>query len=608
MATRVAAIGFFATACLASLGAAQAADEKPVGKPNVILVVIDDLGWADLGCYGSTFHKTPNLDRMAADGARFTQFYAACPVCSPTRASIMTGKWPARLHLTDWLPGRGDRPDQKLARPAFQQALPLDEVTLAEVFHDAGYATAHIGKWHLGGAGFEPTKQGFDLNIAGDQAGSPASYFAPYRRQGRVMPGLEEAPEGEYLTDRLTDETLRFIERNRERPFFVYLPHFTVHIPLQAKPEWIAKHPAATPFRGAQNSPVYAAMIDSLDESIGRMFARLAEWKLDERTIVLFTSDNGGLATLEGPHTPATSNAPLREGKGFLYEGGVRVPMLAKWPGKIRPGTVNDTPAASIDLFPTLVELCGLKSEARPDGVSLAPLLTGAGPVAREALYWHYPHYANQGGKPGGAIRSEQYKLIEYYENGRRELFDVSKDPRETQNLADKSPEVVERLAKKLDDWRRDVGAQMPTPNPNYVPNPQADDGSITLAASSAEVHGTMLRYEPMPHKNTLGFWVRPEDWASWEFTLKKPGKFQVTLLQGCGNGSGGSDVEVSVAGQKLRFQVEQTGGFQAFVPRMIGEVTLSEPGRHALEIRPQSKPGPAVMDVRQVRLTPVAK
>lgn len=600
------------------------AAETPRERPNVILIVLDDFGWADLGCYGSKYHKTPHVDRLAADGMRFTDAYAACPVCSPTRAALMTGKYPARLHLTDWLPGRGDMPSQKLLRPAIRQQLPLQEVTVADVLHGAGYATASIGKWHLGGAGFEPTKQGFDINIAGDAAGTPLSYFAPYARNDRTMPGLESAPEGEYLTDRLTAEAEHFIEQQRGKPFFLYLPHFTVHIPLKAKPELIAKYQARDaasarrdPSRpagdlgatgGQQNNPVYAAMIESMDDGVGRIMKKLTELGIADRTAILFTSDNGGLATLEGPHTPPTSNAPLREGKGYLYEGGIRVPLIVKWPGAAKPASVSSTPVSSIDILPTILEICEVKHSAAIDGVSLAPLLRQTGDINREALYWHYPHYANQGGKPGGAIRVGDFKLIEFYEQGRRELFNLREDVREANNVSEKFPDRVTELAARLDTWRLTVNAQTMSPNPGFVPNPQATDGTIVLPARTADVHGIMLRYEPLPHKNTLGFWTRADDWASWDFQVTKPGTFQLQALQGCGTGSGGSEVEFRIADQALRLTVQETGGFQNFVPRDLGTIGLGQPGRYTLTVKVLKKPSRAVMDLREVRLKPVEK
>lgn len=583
--------------------------------PNVVLIVADDLGAMDLGCYGSKFHRTPHLDKLAADGMRFTQSYSACPVCSPSRAAIMTGQYPPRFQLTDWLPGRGDRPDQRLKRPTLRNHLPLEATTIAESLKPAGYVCASIGKWHLGGEGFEPTKQGFEVNIAGDAAGSPQSYFAPFSKpNGKVMPGLNDAAAGEYLPDRLTTEAVKFIDANRERPFFLYLPHFTPHTPLKAKDDVVKKYPAAGTFRGQQNNPIYAAMLESLDDSVGRIIAKLDELKLSDRTIVLFTSDNGGLATTEGPNTPATSNAPLREGKGWLYEGGIRTPLLVKWPGSIKTNSTSDVPVCGIDLLPTIRDICVLEQteSLKIDGVSLLPLLKQSGTIERDSLFWHYPHYANQGGKPGAVVRSGEWKLVEFYEEGRRELFHVAKDASESRNLAEQEPARVREMSEKLAAWRKEVGALMPEPNPDYIPNPQANNGEIIIPARTADVRGTMLRYEPMPHKNTIGFWVRVEDWARFEFTVTKPGRFELEGLIGCGNGSGGSEVRFEVAPsgqdsepQTLSYVVKETGGFQNFVPTMLGDVTIDKPGRYELRIKAIKKPNVAVMDLRQARLLP---
>lgn len=572
-------------------------------KPNVVLIVIDDLGRNDLGCYGSTYHRTPNIDALARDGLRFDHAYAACPVCSPTRASILTGKYPARLNLTDWLPGRPDRPDQKLKRPSIRQELPLEETTLAEALKAAGYATGHVGKWHLGGKGFGPEQQGFDVNVAGDHTGTPLSYFAPFRdKTGRFMPGLETAPDGEYLTDRLTAEAERFIETNRERPFFLELAQYAVHIPLKAKPEMAATYPAGGK-PGTQNNPIYAAMVESVDQSVGRLRKKLADLNLTDRTLLVFTSDNGGLCTAEGPNTPSTINAPLREGKGYLYEGGIRVPLIVSWPRVVTPGQHSDVPVCSIDLFPTVSVSCSAGAAAGVDGVSLVPLFSGDGGLNRDALFWHYPHYSNQGGRPSGAVRAGDFKLIESYETGWLELYDVRTDVGESRNLSAEKPDLAKELAAKLQVWRTAVGAKMPEPNPAYVPNPQATDGTIALAAKAAEVHGLQLRYEPLPHKNTLGFWTRGEDFATWEFTVTKPGRFAVEVLQGCGKGQGGSEVEVSVGEQRLRFTVEDTGHFQNFKARDIGAMTLENPGRYTLTVKPVRKAADAVMDLRAVTL-----
>lgn len=572
---------------------------------NVILILADDLGWADLGCYGSTYHRTPALDQLAASGIRFTEGYASCPVCSPTRAALMTGKVPARLGITDWLPGRGDRPDQQLARPLLVQQLPLEETTLAELFRRAGYATAHIGKWHLGGKGFDPTAQGFDQNIAGDHTGTPRSYFAPYRNKQGWMPGLEKASEGEYLTDRLTREAERFLDENKDRPFFLYLAHYAVHTPMRAKAELLKKYPGKLAL-GKQSNPIYAAMLESLDDSVRDVMARLRKLKLDERTLVVFTSDNGGLATREGLNTPATINSPLREGKGWLYEGGLRVPWIIRWLGVVQPGRVSSVPIITHDLLPTLVEACGLSHTGTVDGISLVSHLQGKDVPKRDTFYWHYPHYANQGGRPGGVVREGNWKLIEFYEDNRRELFDLRVDVRESRNRAADEPALVKRLAEKLEAWRKQVGAKMPRPNPDYRPNPQDERGVVTLHARSARVQGMQLRYEPLPHKETLGYWTEVNDQASWEFSLTRSGTFSIEILQGCGKGQGGSEVEIETGGSRVRFKVAETGGFQQFEPRTVGTVRLARPGRYTLIVRPRSKAHAAIMDLRQVVLRPV--
>jgi arylsulfatase A len=575
-----------------------------LAKPNVVLIVIDDLGQTDLGCYGSTYHRTPHLDAFAKSGVMLKDAYSACPVCSPTRAALLTGKHPARLNITDWLPGRPDRPDQRMNRPKIRTELPLEEVTLAEELKKAGYATAHIGKWHLGGKGFGPTDQGFDVNIAGDDTGTPMSYFAPFQNKmgTRKMPGLEDAKEGEYLTDRLTTEAEKFITANKDKPFFLYLAHYAVHTPLNAKKELMEKYKQGP--LGKQSNPTYAAMVESMDESVGRVLKALDDLKLADNTVVIFTSDNGGLATMEGAINgiPATINSPYREGKGFLYEGGVRVPFILRGPG-IKGG---DIPMSSLDVMPTVLGLCGIKSEVKFDGRNLTAALGGADVLVKPEFYWHYPHYANQGSRPGGAVRHENWKYIEYYDSDRRELYDLGKDGYEGKNLAADKPEVVKELAKKLDDWRKGVNAQMPTPNPNYKPNPQAADGTITLKGQFGDAHGVQLRFEPLPHKNTFGYWTVKDDFITWEFEVTKPGTFAVELTQGCGKGQGGSEVELSVGESKTAHTVKDTGGWQAFEKLAAGKLTVEKAGRHTLTVKAKTKPGAAVMDLRQVLLTPI--
>jgi len=452
-------------ALLAAFAANPARAAARPGSPNVIFILIDDMGWRDLGCYGNTFHETPHIDQLAAGGMKFTSAYAACPVCSPTRASILTGRYPPRYNVTDWLPGRKDLPTQRLLRPVINLQLPLEETTIAEALTPAGYTCASIGKWHLGGPDFLPDKQGFAVNIGGTQTGSPPGGFFKFK-----TPTLQARDETEYLTDRLTDEALGFIEKHRDRPFFLYLPHYTVHIPLQAKKEMVARFAGkARPGQPHQN-PVYAAMIASLDDGVGRIVRKLDELNIAERTLVVFFSDNGGLSVKEGPFTPATTNAPLRAGKGHVYEGGIRVPCIVRWPGVIKPGSVSDVPITSVDFLPTLLELAGRKPAdgLTLDGVSLTPLLTGAGNLPARELYWHYPHYSNQGGKPAGAVRAGDWKLIEFYEDGKRELYNLREDLGEQTDLAARQDERVKELHARLLAWRKAVNARMPTPNPDF--------------------------------------------------------------------------------------------------------------------------------------------
>lgn len=440
--------------------------EQTSRPPNVVLFLIDDLGWTDLGCYGSSFYETPHIDRLAASGLRLTSGYAACTVCSPTRAAILTGKYPARLHLTDWIAGH-QRPYAKLRVPPWRQYLPHEETTVAEMLADRGYVTCHVGKWHLGDEAYWPTTQGFQYNIGGNHRGQPPSYFFPYERPGIPLPGLSRGMPGEYLTDRLTDEALAFIDKHRDRPFFLYFPHYAVHTPLEAKADKIAKYQAKARADQPQHNATYAAMIESVDESVGRVMARLEALQLRDQTIVIFTSDNGGLELNQ-----VTDNAPLRDGKGSAYEGGVRVPWIIAYPPLVAPGSVSDTPVMSIDVLPTLWELCSPRPGTPPpcDGISLAQLLRKPDHSFDRPLFWHYPHYHPGGATPYGAVRQGDWRLIEFYEDGRLELYNLREDLGESRDLAATHPEKRDELHRLLQEWRTAAGAQMPTPNPDYDP------------------------------------------------------------------------------------------------------------------------------------------
>ena len=456
-----------AVACLLVVFATDALAET--SPPNFIFILIDDMGQTDLGCYGSKFYETPNIDRLAASGMQFRHGYSACTVCSPTRAAVLTGKYPARLHITDWIAGH-EMPKAKLKIPAWTKHLPQEETTIAELLKTRGYATGHFGKWHLGPESHSPTSQGFDANIGGNHRGQPPSYFFPYGRGDIVLPGLEQGKEGEYLTDRLTDEALTWIEKNQKQPFFVYWPHYTVHTPLQAKPAVIEKYRLKMKEDSPQKNPTYAAMIEGLDESVGRLMAKLEELKLRENTVLVFTSDNGGL-TLNN----VTHNIGLRAGKGSAYEGGVRVPLIVSWPGKIKPNSKTDEPAISVDFLPTFASLAGLKELPKDgDGVDLSPVLLREEKLGRDAIYWHYPHYHPGGATPYSAIRTGNWRLVEFFETGAKELYNLADDPLEKNDLAGSNPDVATKMAQQLADWRKTVGAQLPTANPNYEANPAA--------------------------------------------------------------------------------------------------------------------------------------
>jgi arylsulfatase A-like enzyme len=440
------------------------------------------MGWKDLGCYGSTFYETPNIDRLASEGMRFTDAYAACPVCSPTRASIVAGRYPARLGITQWIGGPNEP-------TPYRHYLPLEEVTIAEALKEAGYATGFVGKWHLAPPGqdnvadFYPDRQGFDVNIGGDWSGSPPTYFWPYEKNNRALKTMPPGgQEEEYLTDRLTDESLEFLDANKDRPFLLYLSHYAVHTPIEAKPALTEKYQAKAAkqldakepkfvtvygryrTRQVQDNPVYAGMVQSVDECVGRVLKKLEELGVADNTAIIFMSDNGGLSTVprEGP----TCVLPLRAGKGWLYEGGIREPMIIKWPGVVRPGSVCSEPATSTDFYPTMLQMAGLplKPNQHVDGVSLVPLLKGKGKLKRQAIYWHYPHYHGSGSKPSSAVRAGDYKLIEWYEDNSVELYNLKDDIGEQHDLAARMPQKAAELRKLLHRWLKRVKADVPTP------------------------------------------------------------------------------------------------------------------------------------------------
>jgi len=437
------------------------AHAAPEGKrPNFVFILIDDLGWMDLNCQGNRRLETPNLNRLAKQGMRFTDAYAAAPVCSPTRAAILTGKSPARLHLTTHIP---DRPgfaleDAPLVSAETRDHLPLEEVTIAERLKAAGYATAFLGKWHLCGGGrgkpeFYPQRQGFDLNVAGCGFGGPPTYFDPYR-----IPTLKDRRGGEYLPDRLADEAVAFMRASRQRPFMLFLWHYTVHWPMEAPKPLLEKY--AGQKGPGFNDARYPAMIEGMDAAVGRVLAAIDALDLSGRTLVIFTSDNGGFMGV-------ADNRPLRLGKGYLYEGGIRVPLIVRWPGVVRPGSVCRAPVVSMDFHPTLLQAAGLKPgpDEAPDGESLMPLLTGSGRLRREAVYFHYPNYAWHGdNRLGSAVRRGDFKLIENFDDGSVELYNLAEDVGEKRDLAAQMPKKAAQLKGELKAWRKASGALMPKP------------------------------------------------------------------------------------------------------------------------------------------------
>ena len=462
---------------VALAGTAAAAAAAPPPPPNIVFILIDDYGWTDTSFNGSKFYETPNIDRLAQSGMVFTNGYSASPVCSPTRAALMTGKYPARLHLTSHLQGASNRRYYtKVLQPDTRLALPLEEVTIAELLRRRGYRTACIGKWHLGKTGFLPADQGFDVSIGGDEAGSTNDFFFPAWK--KKIP-LDDAQPGDYLTDRLTDLAVGFIRDKASRPFFLYLPHFAVHTPIQGKPEKVRKYDAKARAEDAQNYGEYAAMVESMDESVGRVMAALEQAGVAGNTMVVFTADNGGVTSLEWKKRPVTSNLPLRLGKGHLYEGGIRVPTIVRLPGVTKAGSRCDTPVVTYDYAPTMAQVAGVEPRATAgmDGRSILPLLQGRRAKREREHFWHYPHYSPQLGRPSAAIRRGDDKLILFFEDQRVELYDLAKDIGEKQDLAVAQPAKAAALRKRLEEWLRETGAQIPQVTAQYDPTREREVG-----------------------------------------------------------------------------------------------------------------------------------
>lgn len=464
--------------CCVCLGA------KRSSRPNVVFFLVDDLGWRDVGFNGCTFYETPNIDGLAESGAVFRNAYAACPVCSPTRASIITGRHPVRVGITDWLKGMNEENirDRRLSTPEDRNELALEEITFVEHLKHHGYQTFFVGKWHLGGPGFSPEEQGFDINIGGIAKGSPpGGYYAPFEN-----PKLPDLPNDFYLTDRLTDESVRLLrERDTRKPFVLFLSYYNVHTPIQANRELVARFKVkATSFNGRtpyekehtavtrvrQDNPAFASMVAAMDNSVGRVLSEIDELRLTDDTVIIFFSDNGGLSTHVngGP----TSNLPLRAGKGWLYEGGIRVPMIVRAPGVTQARSVFNSPVISMDFFPTVLELVGLplQPDLHCDGTSIVPMMRGESTGRRE-LYWHYPHYHGSQWMPGASIRDGDWKLIEHYHWQKVELFNLADDPGEEHDLSKVHPDRKSELLNKLHAWQKTLGARMPFPNQEKQPS-----------------------------------------------------------------------------------------------------------------------------------------
>ena len=453
-------------------------------EPNVVVFLVDDLGYMDIGANNpDCFYDTPNIDRLADSGMRFSDGYAANPVCSPTRYSLMTGKYPTRVRATNFFSGKRGG---KFNPAPLNDEMPAEEITIAEALKSKGYATFFAGKWHLGhNEALYPQSQGFDVNIGGWTRGGPYTgkkYFAPFEN-----PQMEvESPEGEHLPARLARDTAAFIDTNRDEPFLAYLSFYSVHTPLMGRPDLVEKYKArsaeiqgeefadeeqvfgdkARRVRILQKHAVYAAMVEAMDEAVGVVLDQLDASGVADNTIVVFTSDNGGLSTSEGS---PTSNLPLRGGKGWVYEGGIREPWIIRYPGVTEAGSVSEEMICSIDLYPTIAAAAGIETDHLIDGIDLAPALKG-GKLDRKSLYWHYPHYSNQGGIPGGAIREGNYKLFERYEDGQVHLYDLMNDIGEQDDLAAEKPELVQEMRDRLHQWYREVDAQFLQEKDGNVP------------------------------------------------------------------------------------------------------------------------------------------
>ncbi len=594
-------------------------------QPNFVLILADDLGINDLHCYGRDEHRTPHLDALAERGIRYTSAYCGLSICSASRAALMTGKSSARLHLTTFLPGRADNPAQKVLNARIQSALPAEERTIAEELQKVGYRTGLFGKWHLGGGKSSAANQGFEVT------------FEP-KSQGALND--EEGAKNEFA---IAKRAAEFIRTESDKPYFCYIPHHSPHIRLEATDEAIQNHSEAF-------NPLYAANIESLDKAVGIVLEAIASQPSSRETYILFTSDNGGLHVPEGHQEPVTHNAPFRAGKGYLYEGGLRVPLIvASSKQSVAPNRTEVHPVSLMDIMPTFLSLAGVdvaKTQGPLDGVNLSENWIQQKPLQDRAFGWNFPHYTNQGSRPAAAMRIGSWKLVLQYEDNSVELYNLESDIAESNDLAKVQPEAADALRIGLEKWLDSVGAQRCQPNPEFDANLHAEiykaydssllkgdrgavqlgeewkpwrekmgqagrnrkpvlrtpQGDIELMARDATTHGSKLRYEPEPNKNVLGYWTDPNDWAHWNTEVERGGRYEVEVQIGCGLGQGGSKVAIHGNGQSLEFEVPDTGHFQNMIYKTIGELELPQ-GEVQIEVRPILKRKDAVMDIRKIVL-----
>ena len=631
MKTIFAIVAFCLTVVISRVEGTESDATRPDNdtRPNIVLILADDLGINDLHCYGRTDHRTPHLDALARQGLRYTSAYCGLSICSASRASLLTGKSSARLHLTSFLPGRADNPSQRVLNARIHSALPPEERTIAEELQRVGYRTGMFGKWHLGGKESSPKEQGFEV-------------VAELPGKGELDD--ETGNKNEFL---ITRRAAEFIATKSDQPYFCYIPHHSPHIKLEATEE--AKQRNTDAF-----NPLYAASIESLDRSVGKLLEAINTQPSERETIILFTSDNGGLHVRELHEEPMTHNTPFRAGKGYLYEGGLRIPLIiASTKQSVAPNRVSNAPVSLIDLMPTFLQMAGVnvgQTLGPLDGIDLGShWFANREPSLDRPFFWNFPHYTNQGSRPAAAIRKGKWKGVLQYEDNSFELYDLEKDIGEETDLSASMSDKAREMRGELDRWLASVGAQRCEPNPEFDPKQydgiygqfdssrlranasaqqigqdwkvwrermdeaskghkptlKTPQGAVTLFAHQAVPHGKKLRYEPELHKNVLGYWTEVDDWAHWELNIPKDGIYEIEVQCGCGSGNGGSQVALSIGDQSFDWVVPDTGHYQNMVYLTVGKANLSA-GTARLEVRPKTKSKIAVMDIRKIVLRPI--